>query len=228
MRISKRLVGSLSAAALLTTTAACVTNPETGEREISTSGAIGTAVGAVVGYFGGDLIGGRNDRTEKIVGAGIGAVAGGAIGTYMDRQEKQLRDQTAGTGVEVDRQGNELLLTMPAGITFPINSAEIQPQFRTTLDQVAQTLASYPSTMIDVYGHTDPSGGDAINIPLSQRRAQSVASYLSQRGVQSERVATQGFGSSQPLPGNDNSSEAERQANRRVEIRIVPVEQQAG
>jgi outer membrane protein OmpA-like peptidoglycan-associated protein len=228
MRISKRLVGSLAAAALLSTTAACVTNPDTGERSISTKGAIGTAVGAVVGYFGGDLIGGRRDRTEKIVGAGIGAIAGGALGTYMDRQEKELRDQTAGTGVEVDRQGNELLLTMPAGITFPINSADIQPQFRTTLDQVAQTLTSYPSTMIDVYGHTDPSGGDAINIPLSQRRAQSVASYLSQRGVQSQRVATQGFGSSQPLPGNDNGSEAERQANRRVEIRIVPVEQQAG
>ncbi|TFI59939.1 glycine zipper 2TM domain-containing protein [Sphingomonas parva] len=227
MRMSKRLVGSLAAAALLSTTAACVTNPETGERSISTKGAIGTAVGAVVGYFGGDLIGGRRDRTEKIVGAGIGAIAGGALGTYMDRQEKELRDRTAGTGVEIDRQGNELLLTMPAGITFPINSAEIQPQFQSTLDQVAQTLSSYPSTMIDVYGHTDPSGGDAINIPLSQRRAQSVASYLSARGVQSARIATQGFGSSQPLAGNDNSTEAERAANRRVEIRIVPVEANA-
>ena len=227
MRISKRLFGSLAAAALLSTTAACVTNPETGERQISTKGAIGTALGAVVGYFGGDIIGGKRDRTEKIVGAGIGAVAGGALGTYMDRQEKELRADTAGTGVEIDRQGNELLLTMPAGITFPINSADIQPQFQSTLDQVAQTLSSYPSTMIDVYGHTDPSGGDAINIPLSQRRAQSVASYLSSRGVQSARIATQGFGSSQPLAGNTNSTEAQRAANRRVEIRIVPVEQPA-
>ena len=224
MRISKRLLGTVTGAFLLSTTAACVTNPETGERQISTKGAIGTAVGAVAGYFGGDLIGGRSDRTEKIVGAGIGAIAGGALGTYMDRQEKELRQDTAGTGVEIDRQGNELLLTMPAGITFPVNRADIQPQFQSTLDQVAQTLTAYPSTMIDVYGHTDPSGGDSINIPLSQQRAQSVASYLSARGVQSARIATQGFGSSQPLAGNYNRTEAERAANRRVEIRIVPVQ----
>jgi outer membrane protein OmpA-like peptidoglycan-associated protein len=223
MRITKRVFGTAAVAALLATTA-CVTDPETGEREISTKGAIGGVIGAVVGYFGGDLIGGRSDRTEKILGAGIGAVAGAAVGTYMDRQEKELRDKTEGTGVEIDRQGNELLLTMPAGITFPINSYQIQPQFHATLDQVAQTLASYPSTMIDVYGHTDPSGGDAINVPLSNNRAQSVANYLAQRGVATARIATQGFGSSQPLPGNDNSTEAERQANRRVEIRIVPVE----
>jgi outer membrane protein OmpA-like peptidoglycan-associated protein len=225
MRIHQRLLGAAAAAALLST-AACVTNPETGERSVSTKGAIGGVVGAVVGYFGGDLIGGRHDRTEKILGAGIGAVAGAAVGTYMDRQEKELRAETAGTGVQIDRRGNELLLTMPSGITFPINSYEVQPQFRATLDQVATTLAAYPSTLIDVYGHTDPSGGDAINIPLSQNRASSVASYLAGRGVQRERIATQGFGSSQPLPGNDNSTEAERSANRRVEIRIVPVEQQ--
>ncbi|MGZ8353025.1 MAG: OmpA family protein [Allosphingosinicella sp.] len=221
MRISNSLLGAAAAVALLSTTA-CTTNAE-GERRVSTKGSIGGVVGAVVGYFGGDLIGGRRDRTEKILGAGIGAVAGAAVGTYMDRQERELRDRTAGTGVEIDRQGDELLLTMPAGITFPINSYDIQPQFRSTLDQVATTLSSYPSTMIDVYGHTDPSGGDSINIPLSRNRAGSVATYLAARGVQRERIETQGFGSSQPLAGNDNSSEAERAANRRVEIRIVPV-----
>lgn len=224
MRISNRLLGAAAAAALLSTTA-CTTNAE-GERRVSTKGAIGGVVGAVAGYFGGDLIGGRRDRTEKILGAGIGAVAGAAVGTYMDRQERELRDKTAGTGVEIDRQGDELLLTMPAGITFPINRYDIQPQFRSTLDQVATTLAAYPSTMIDVYGHTDPSGGDSINVPLSQNRAGSVADYLAARGVRRERIATEGFGSSQPLAGNDNSTEAERAANRRVEIRIVPVEQQ--
>jgi outer membrane protein OmpA-like peptidoglycan-associated protein len=227
MRSKQRFCGIAAIALLMSGTAACVTNPETGEREVSTKGAIGGVLGAVVGYFGGDLIGGRNDRTEKILGAGIGAVAGAAVGTYMDRQEKELRENTAGTDVEIDREGNELLLTMPAGITFPINSYQVQPQFTATLDQVAQTLSSFPSTMIDVYGHTDPSGGDQINIPLSQNRAQSVANYLAQRGVASARIATQGFGSSQPLPGNFNRTEAERAANRRVEIRIVPVEQGA-
>jgi outer membrane protein OmpA-like peptidoglycan-associated protein len=223
MRITHRLFGAAAMAALLTTTA-CVTDPDTGNKKISRA-AIGGVAGAVVGYFAGDLIGGRRDRTEKVVGAGVGALAGAAVGVYMDRQERELRDKTAGTGVEIDRQGNELLLTMPAGITFPINSYEVQPQFHATLDQVAQTLASYESTLIDVYGHTDPSGGDAINLPLSRNRAQAVANYLAARGVQPARIATQGFGSSQPLAGNDNSSEAERAANRRVEIRIVPVEQ---
>jgi outer membrane protein OmpA-like peptidoglycan-associated protein len=222
MRISNRFAGSAMALALLATTAACVTDPETGERRISKT-AIGAGIGTVVGYLGGEIIGGRRDRTERIIGAGIGAIAGGAVGRYMDKQEQELRRKTAGTGVVIEREGDELLLTMPSGITFPINSYQIQPQFFGTLDQVAQTLASYPSTSIDVYGHTDPSGGDQINIPLSQNRAESVANYLMQRGVQRERIATQGYGSSRPLAGNDNSTEAERAANRRVEIRIVPV-----
>ena len=225
MFMYKRITGAAIAAALLTTTA-CVTNPETGEREFQTRTAIGAAVGAVAGYFGGDLIGGRRDRTEKIVGAGIGTIAGAAVGQYMDKQERDLRRQTAGTGVVVERQGDELLLSMPAGITFPINSYQIQPQFYTTLNQVAQTLAAYPQTLIDVYGHTDPSGGDAINIPLSQNRAQSVAAYLSQQGVNRTRIATQGFGSSQPIA--DNGTEAGRSQNRRVEIRIVPATNAAG
>jgi outer membrane protein OmpA-like peptidoglycan-associated protein len=222
MFVSKRFAGVALATALMATTAACVTDPVTGERRISRA-AIGAGIGVAGGYLLGDLIGGRGDRTEKILGAGIGAVAGGLVGAYIDRQEQELRRKTAGTGVVVERQGDELLLTMPSGITFPINSYQIQPQFQATLDQVASTLAAYPSTMIDVYGHTDPSGGDAINIPLSQNRAQSVANYLMQRGVNSARIATRGFGSSQPLAGNDNSTEAERAANRRVEIRIVPV-----
>ena len=224
MRNSRKFTGIALAAALMASTAACVTDPETGERRISTKGGIGGVVGAVVGYFAGDVIGGRSDRTAKILGAGIGAVAGAAVGTYMDRQEKELREETAGTGVVIEREGNELLLTMPAGITFPINRYDIQPQFQSTLDQVASTLAAYPSTFIDVYGHTDPSGGDAINVPLSRNRAQSVANYLAARGVAPARIATQGFGSSQPLGGNFNRTEAERAANRRVEIRIVPVE----
>jgi outer membrane protein OmpA-like peptidoglycan-associated protein len=219
MFTSKRITGAAVAAALLTTTA-CVTNPETGEREFQTKTAIGAAVGAVAGYFGGDLIGGRRDRTEKIVGAGIGTIAGAAVGQYMDRQERELRRKTEGTGVVIERQGDELLLSMPSGITFPINSHQIQPQFYSTLDQVAQTLAAYPETLIDVYGHTDPSGGDAINVPLSRNRAQSVAAYLSQRGVTQARIETQGFASSQPIA--DNSTEAGRAQNRRVEIRIVP------
>lgn len=222
MAVTKRFAGLAIAGALMATTAACVTDPVTGEQRISRA-AIGAGGGLIGGYLLGDLIGGRNDRTERIVGAGIGAIAGGAVGAYMDRQEQELRRQTAGTGIDIDRQGDELLLSMPAGITFPVNSYEIQPQFRPTLDQVASILAEYPSTYIDIYGHTDPSGGDRINIPLSQNRAQSVANYLSMRGVNPARMATQGVGSSQPIA--DNNTEAGRQANRRVDIRIVPLQQ---
>ena len=224
MFVSKRITGVAFAAALMATTAACVTDPVTGERGISKA-AIGAGVGAIAGYFGGDLIGGRQDRTEKIVGAGIGAVAGGAVGAYMDRQERELREQTAGTGVEVVRQGDEIILNMPSAITFAFDRYDIQPQFQTTLNEVAQTLSAYPSTYIDVYGHTDSVGTDAYNMTLSQNRAQSVANYLSSRNVAAARIATQGFGESQPIASNE--TEQGRAANRRVEIRIVPIEDTA-
>lgn len=222
MSVTKRIAGVALAAALMSTTAACVADPVTGQQRVSRA-AIGAIIGGGGGYLLGDLIGGRRDRTERILGAGIGAIAGGAIGAYMDRQEQELRRQTAGTGVVVEREGDELLLRMPAGITFPVNSYEIQPQFRGTLDQIAQTLANHPSTFVDIHGHTDPSGGDRINIPLSQNRAQSVANYLAQRGVNPTRIATQGHGSSQPIA--DNTTEAGRAQNRRVDIRIIPVQQ---
>ncbi|WP_129794482.1 OmpA family protein [Sphingosinicella sp. CPCC 101087] len=220
MPVSK-LATTAFATALLVTTAACVTDPNTGERRISKA-AIGAGAGAIGGYLLGDLVGGRRDRTERIVGTGIGAIAGGAVGAYMDRQEQELRRQTAGTGVEVDRQGDELVLTMPSGITFAFDRYDIQPQFRPTLDQIAQTLSAYPQTMIDIYGHTDSVGTDAYNQTLSENRARSVASYLQTRGVQPVRIATQGFGETQPIA--DNATEQGRAANRRVEIRIVPVE----
>jgi outer membrane protein OmpA-like peptidoglycan-associated protein len=226
MFVSKRIAAAVSALALMSTTA-CVTNPETGESEFPTRTVIGGVAGAVGGYLLGDLVGGRRDRTERIVGAGLGALAGAGVGQYMDRQEQELRRQTAGTGVEVSRQGDELLLTMPSGITFAHDRFDVQPQFMPTLNQVAQTLQSYPSTLIDVYGHTDSTGSDSYNQTLSERRAQAVASYLSSRGVQPVRIATQGFGESQLLV-NPERTEADRQANRRVEIRIVPVQQQGG
>jgi outer membrane protein OmpA-like peptidoglycan-associated protein len=219
-----RLSGIAAAAALLATTA-CTTNPETGRRELSKA-AIGALAGAAVGTGAGALVGGRHNRTEMIVGAGIGAIAGGAVGGYMDRQEQALRARTAGTDVDVIRQGDEILLNMPAGVTFATNSYEIQPRFRHTLDQVAETLAQYNQTYLDVYGHTDSTGNDAINVPLSQNRAAAVADYLASRGVQAARIGTQGFGSSRPVASNDTAEG--RQANRRVEIKIVPVSDTRG
>ena len=219
MRISHRIMRAAGLAAMLTTTA-CTTDPETGQKRMSKA-AIGGIGGALGGYLLGDLVGGRHDRTEKILGAGIGAIAGAGIGSYMDEQERKLRQQTAGSGVDVIRQGDDLLLRMPSGITFAFNDASVQPQFRPTLDEVSSILSQYPKTYIDVYGHTDSDGSDAYNQTLSERRAQSVAGYLTSHGVQSARIATRGFGETQPIASN--ATEEGKAANRRVEIKISPV-----
>jgi outer membrane protein OmpA-like peptidoglycan-associated protein len=199
---------------------ACVTDPETGNRTISKA-AIGGIGGALGGYLLGDLVGGRRDRTEKIVGAGIGALAGAGVGYYMDEQERKLRQQTAGTGINVIRDGDNLVLDMPSEITFGVDSANIDAGFRNTLNQVASTVTQYEKTYVDVLGHTDSTGSDAYNQALSERRASAVADYLSSRGVQSARLATRGYGESQPKTSNLDA--AGRSANRRVEIRLVPV-----
>lgn len=219
MNISHRIIGAAGLAAMLATTA-CTTDPATGQRSISKA-AIGGIGGALGGYLLGDLVGGKRDRTEKILGAGIGAVAGAGIGAYMDAQERKLREETAGTGVDVIRDGDNLLLRMPSGITFGYDRADVQPQFQPTLNDVATVLAQYPKTYIDVLGHTDSDGADAYNQTLSERRARSVADYLIGRGVQSARIGTRGYGETQPIASN--ATEEGKAANRRVEIKISPV-----
>jgi len=220
--MKKNQMITLALVAAMLPLSACVTDPTTGKRTISKA-AIGGIGGALGGYLLGDLIGGKRDRTEKIVGAGIGALAGAGAGYYMDEQEKKLRQQTAGTGVNVTREGDNLVLDMPSEVTFGVDSTNIDAGFRNTLDQVASTLTQYEKTYVDVMGHTDSTGSDAYNQTLSERRASAVADYLSIRGVQSARLATRGYGESQPKASNLDP--AGRSANRRVEIRLVPVTQ---
>jgi outer membrane protein OmpA-like peptidoglycan-associated protein len=219
-----RTMTALSLSGALLATSACVTNPETGNRRLSNT-ALGAIGGVLGGYLLGDVVGGRSDRTAKILGAGIGGLAGAAVGRYMDQQEAELRRETAGTGVEVIRQGDDLVLRMPSGITFAYNRYDIQPQFQSTLNEVASTLAQYQQTYIDVLGHTDSSGTYEYNQGLSERRAQSVADYLASRGVNRARMATRGFGETQLLVSPEQT-EADRAANRRVEIRVVPLRTQ--
>ncbi|MEO9636050.1 MAG: OmpA family protein [Parasphingorhabdus sp.] len=221
MRMNRSIFTAVSLSALALTSG-CVTNPETGNRTISKS-AIGGLGGVVGGYLLGDILGGRNDRTAKIVGAGLGGLAGAGIGYYMDEQEKKLREQTAGTGIDVNREGDNLILNMPSNVTFPVNSSAISPAFQATLGDVANTLSSYEKSYVDVLGHTDSTGSDTYNQSLSERRAESVANFLANSGVQRARLATKGFGESQPIASN--STEEGRSANRRVEIKIVPIAQ---
>jgi outer membrane protein OmpA-like peptidoglycan-associated protein len=215
-----RTLTALALSGAVVATTACTTDPYTGRRTISKT-AIGAGVGLLGGYLAGDVVGGRSDRRAKLIGAGVGALAGGAVGAYMDRQEADLRRQTAGTGVDVLRQGDDLILRMPSSVTFDVDRWEVKPQFYGVLDDVGRTLGSYNQTYIDVLGHTDTTGSNEHNQLLSERRAAAVADYLATRGVARARMATRGFGETAPLYVPDDT-DMKRAANRRVEIKIVP------
>lgn len=221
MAVAHKITVALMASALALT--ACVTDPETGQKGMTRAGG-GALAGAGAGALLGALLGGRNNRAEVLIGTGIGALAGAGVGSYMDKQERELRARTAGTGIEVERQGDEINLKMPAGISFDFNSAAIKPEFRPALGQVAQTLASFPSTFVDVTGHTDAIGSVQVNQRLSEQRAQSVADYLTYQGVARQRIETRGYGKSMPIASND--TEEGRAQNRRVEIKLSPVTEQ--
>jgi|SRR5690625_189583 len=184
--------------------------------------AIGSGVGAASGAALGAIISG-GDRASTLVGAGIGLLAGGAVGQYLDQQERDLQASLAGTGAEVQRQGDSLLVTLPSQVTFATDQATIQPQFYGALNNVAQTLQQYPSSYVDVIGHTDSTGAADYNQRLSERRASSVAQYLTSRGVSPARIKSYGMGMTQPIASNSDA--AGRQANRRVEILITPATQ---
>ena len=220
MNIKKMLVSTTAALALIGTTSACVTDPNTGERKISRT-ALGGLGGAGLGYLLGGLIGGK---TARIVGAGIGGAAGGYVGYRMDEQIRELEEVTAGTGVDVNQtpEGDGILVNFP-DVTFAVDSTSISPQMRDTLDGVAQSMVDYPDSLIDVMGHTDSTGSEQYNLDLSRRRAESVANYLVARGVSRARIETIGYGEQYPI--SDNSTAAGRSENRRVEIRITPITQ---
>ena len=221
MKNSRILLSSLAAASLLTTSA-CVTDPNTGERKVSRT-AIGGVGGAVVGGLLGGAIGGK---TGRIIGAVGGAAAGGYVGYKMDEQIKELDEQTEGTGIEVTEvdNGEAILLSLPDSVTFDVGSYTINPTFRATLDTIAENLRKYPNSLIDVYGHTDSTGSYEFNQRLSEQRAQSVANYLQSRGIADARIRWQGFGETQPVASNE--TEIGRSSNRRVEIKIIPFDEQ--
>jgi outer membrane protein OmpA-like peptidoglycan-associated protein len=197
-------------------------DPYTQESKTSraTKGAvIGAAAGAVAGLISGDDAVER--RQHAMIGAGIGALAGGAVGGYQDRQEAKLRAELQGTGVSVTRIGDNITLNMPGNVTFATNSADLSPAFFDVLTSVTKVLKEFGKTVVEVAGHTDSTGSDSYNQTLSERRATSVAQYLQSHGIRSERVLTLGMGESRPIA--DNGTADGRQANRRVEITMVPL-----
>ena len=215
------LCAALAGAVLLTGCATYTgqTSDPNDPNRTRTGALIGAGIGAVAGLLSGDDAVERRQRA--LVGAGVGALAGGGIGAYQDRQEAELRRELAGSGVDVVRQGDNITLNMPGNITFAFDSSNQQSQFHPILDNVADTLNEYNQTVIEVAGHTDSVGDSGYNQNLSVERAQSVANYLSGRGVMQQRMIVTGAGETRPIASND--TEAGRAQNRRVEITIVPV-----
>jgi outer membrane protein OmpA-like peptidoglycan-associated protein len=211
----KSIVLLTSVAAL----SACSTiNPYTGQQQTSRAVQYGAIGGVVCGLIGA-IDSGQHARNSAL---GCGAIGAG-VGAYMDAQEAELREELQGTGVQVNRNGDQLDLTMPGNITFNTNEYDIRADFFPVLDSVAQILYKYTDTRLQVVGHTDSTGTREYNYNLSNRRAGSVSNYLASRGVDQNRLLVQGVGPDRPIASNDN--EQGRASNRRVELQIVAVPQ---
>jgi outer membrane protein OmpA-like peptidoglycan-associated protein len=178
---------------------------------------IGAVVGALIGKGTGD-----NDKKRYVWGAALGALAGGAIGKYMDNQEAAFREELANSGVEVYREGDSIRLSIPGNITFASGNAAIVTSFYPVLEDVAKVLNRYEKTKLSIEGHTDSVGDANYNRQLSIQRANSVANYLQGTGVMANRLQTIGMGEGQPISSNDNTQG--RQENRRVELRVIPLQ----
>ncbi|WP_339899377.1 OmpA family protein [uncultured Gilvimarinus sp.] len=212
----------LLAATLVCSLAACTTtDPYTGENKTSNSTA-GAVIGAVAGAAVGVASSSKKDRGKgALTGAVAGGAIGGGVGYYMDKQETELRQQLQGSGVQVQRNGDQINLIMPGNITFETGKYDIRPQFHDVLDSVATVLVEFNKTAVNIGGHTDSTGSDDFNQLLSERRAQSVRDYLGQRKVAYNRMNATGYGPRYPVA--NNSSSAGREQNRRVEIQLSPL-----
>ncbi len=216
-----RLFSVIALTAVMTT--GCTTyNPYSGDEQTSkaTKGAIiGAVSGAVLGALTGDDS--RERKKRALIGAGVGGIAGGSVGYYMDVQEAKLREQLRGSGVSVSRDGDNIVLNMPGNITFATNSSDLNGNFFSVLDSVSLVLNEYDKTVVELAGHTDSTGSDQYNQSLSERRAGTVSAYLNNKGINLNRLLVVGYGEAYPIA--DNSSESGREANRRVELTLLPI-----
>ncbi|MEL6302652.1 MAG: OmpA family protein [Pseudomonadota bacterium] len=222
MQIKTLRTISLAAMATVILGACTTLDPYTREEKTSNAtrnAAIGAAVGAVIGLISGDDAVERRQRA--LIGAGVGALAGGAVGVYMDNQEAALRAELEATGVSVTRIGDNITLNMPGNITFATDSSDLNPAFFDVLGSVSTVLNKYEKTVIEVAGHTDSDGSVEYNQALSERRAGSVAAYLTSRGILNQRIITLGQGELRPVA--TNATAAGKQQNRRVELTLVPI-----
>lgn len=215
--MNKFKIGSLVLAVTMAT-AGCTGMSDT-QRGTATGAGIGAGLGAVLGAVTGPGGGGRAAGGAAI-GAAIGAVAGNIWSNKMENQKRAMEQAAQGTGVQVSHTADDRLkLDIPSDISFNTGRADIQPNFRGVLDRFASTLTENPGTVVTIIGHTDNTGTDAINNPLSMERAARTRDYLTGRGVAPYRFSVDGRGSHEPLVAND--SDANRARNRRVEIYVA-------
>ena len=220
----KNLIVALSIASVTVLSGCTTFDPYTGE-EKTTNTAKGAGIGAgaalLVSYLANkDKNSGERNR-RLLRDAGIGAIVGGGVGYYMDTQEAKLRQQLRGTGVSVQRDGDNINLIMPGNITFPSNGRDLKADFYPVLDSVALILEEFEKTIVAVAGYTDSQGSDAYNQSLSEARANSVASYLKTKQIIPARFQIVGFGEQNPIA--DNTTEQGRGLNRRVELTLLPI-----
>lgn len=201
------------------------TDPYTGESKTSNM-AKDAGIGALAGAVLGAAINHDNRGKGALIGAAVGGAAGGGYGHYQDKQEEKLRQELAGSGVDVQRNGDNIKLIMPGNVTFRTGSSEIQADFYDTLNSVAGSLKEFTESNVRITGYTDSTGDEMKNQILSEQRASSVARYLQSQGVTSARLQTSGLGERNPLQSND--TDAGRQANRRVELDVIPLNNQQG
>jgi outer membrane protein OmpA-like peptidoglycan-associated protein len=180
-----------------------------------------TPLGVSAPYLSGDVIGGHRARAAKMRAAKIRPLPPGMAAAYMARLDQQLRQQTAGIGLDVLNLGGSIIVRIPATFTFDEGSAAVKPQTDATLLEIARTVKTMNQTFVDVLAHTDTTGTPQGNLALSEKRAAAVAAYLAGHGVARARIASHGFGESVPLYNPDLTDE-QKAANRRIEIRLVP------
>ncbi len=180
-----------------------------------------TALGVGAPYLPGAVIDGFKARSARMAKAKIKPLPPQAQPAYMSELEGELRRQTAGMGLDVLRIGSGIVIRIPAALTFDSGSSAVKPQFGATLREISRTVKGRDRTFVDVLAHSDLSGSEAVNKALSDKRAAAVAADLSKHGVAKARIASRGYGESAPLY-NPETSETEKAANRRVEIRLIP------
>jgi outer membrane protein OmpA-like peptidoglycan-associated protein len=180
-----------------------------------------TPLGVTAPYLMGDVIGGLKPRQAKMRAAKIRPLSPGEVGLYMADLDSELRRQTAGIGLDILQVGGSIVIRVPAIFTFDAGSAAVKPQTDATLLEIARTVKTRNRTFVDVLAHTDTSGSPQTNKALSDKRAAAVATYLANHGVSKARIGSRGMGELAPLY-NPETSETEKAANRRIEIRLVP------